>query len=203
MKHGHKHQPSYPSTQSTGVTKKLINVSTKTGDKGESGLISGERVTKHQPVFMAIGEVDELNSWLGLIVAQFGAEFAAHKDFLLGVQDTLFYLGAELARSKKTKLTLPMVTELEQQSNELQKLLADDWHTKFLLPGGTVLGGYLDIARTVCRRTERSVVALAQQEDIRPVVFQYLNRLSDYLYILRCFINHALEYQEKKFEVEG
>lgn len=182
--------------------KKLIKISTKTGDMGESGLISGDRVPKDQPIFAAIGDVDELNSWLGLVGAKFGTEFADHKDFLLQVQDTLFYLGAELARSQKTKLDSSMVTELEKKSDELQMLLADDWHTKFLLPGGTELGGYLDISRTVCRRAERSVVALAQQEEIRPVVFQYLNRLSDYLYLLRCFINHALEYQEKPFEAK-
>lgn len=182
---------------------KLIKVSTKTGDKGESGLISGERLGKQHLRFQAIGDVDELNSWLGLIVAKFASEFAIHKEFLLEVQDTLFYLGAELAKSPKVKLQTDQVDELESRSNHLQVELAEGWHNQFLLPGGTELGGHLDIARTVCRRAERSVVALTQKEEIRPVVFQYLNRLSDYLYILRCFINHALEYQEKKFEVEG
>ncbi len=179
--------------------KQLIKVSTKTGDAGESGLIDGERVPKNHPLFDAIGDVDELNSWLGLVVAKLSNEFSAHKTYLLAVQDVLFYLGAELARSKNTKLAPAMVRELEKRSDELQQQLADDWHTKFLLPGGTELGGYLDIARTVCRRAERSVVALSQQENVRPVVFQYLNRFSDYLYILRCFVNHSLEYQEKQF----
>ena len=77
--------------------------------------------------------------------------------------------------------------------------MADDWHHKFLLPGGTVIGANLDIARTVCRRAERAVVSLDGEQQVRPVVLRYLNRLSDYLYILRCFINHALEYQEKQF----
>ena len=183
--------------------KKLIKVSTKTGDAGESGLISGERLGKQHLRFQAIGDVDELNSWLGLIVAKFASEFAAHKEFLQEVQDTLFYLGAELAKSPRVKLQADQVDELELRSDQLQTQLADGWHNQFLLPGGTELGGFLDITRTVCRRAERSVVTLAQEEKIRPVVFQYLNRLSDYLYILRCFVNHALEYQEKKFEVEG
>ncbi len=181
--------------------KKLIKVSTKTGDSGESGLIDGERVPKNHPLFAAIGDVDELNSWLGLIVAKLSNEFSAHREYLLKVQDTLFYLGAELARSKNATLQPAMVRELEKRSDDLQQQLAEDWHSKFLLPGGTELGGYLDIARTVCRRAERSVVALSQQEQVRPVVFQYLNRFSDYLYILRCFVNHSLEYQEKQFVI--
>lgn len=179
--------------------KKLINVSTKTGDTGESGLIDGARIPKNHSLFAAIGDVDELNSWMGLVVAKLSNEFSDHKKYLLLVQDELFYLGAELARSKTTKLQPEMVSELEKRSDALQQLLADDWHAKFLLPGGTELGGYLDITRTVCRRAERSVVALAQQENIRPVIFQYLNRLSDYLYVLRCFINHSLEYKEVQF----
>lgn len=187
--------------------KKLIKVSTKTGDKGQSGLISGERLSKNSPLFVAIGDVDELNSWLGLIAAKFGTEFASHRDFLYQIQDTLFYLGAELAKSPKTKLTKTQVDELEMRSDELQLELAEDWHSMFLLPGGTELGGYLDVARTVCRRAERAVVALAQDQSsqdiaVRPVVFQFLNRLSDYLYMLRCFVNHAMEYQEKPFLVK-
>jgi len=196
MSEGKKHR------SSPILPKKLIKVSTKTGDAGQSGLISGERLGKQHLRFQAIGDVDELNSWLGLIVAKFASEFAIHKEFLLEVQDTLFYLGAELAKSPKVKLQAVQVDELEVRSDQLQAELAEGWHNQFLLPGGTELGGYLDIARTVCRRAERSVVALAQEEEIRPVVFQYLNRLSDYLYILRCFVNHALEYQEKRFEVE-
>ena len=179
--------------------KSVIKISTKTGDAGKSGLTDGKRELTSHPQFAAIGDVDELNSWLGLVVAKLGHEFAVHRGYLLAVQDTLFYLGAELARSKNTKLESTMVLELEKRSDELQEQLAEDWHSKFLLPGGTELGGYLDIARTVCRRAERSVVALSEQEHVRPVVFQYLNRFSDYLYVLRCFVNHSLEYQEKQF----
>lgn len=187
--------------------KKLIKVSTKTGDKGQSSLISGERLDKDSLQFGAIGDIDELNSWLGLIAAKFGNEFEVHRDFIYQIQDTLFYLGAELARSPKTKLTNEQVEELEQRSDQLQLELAEGWHHKFLLPGGTELGSYFDIARTVCRRAERSVVRLANNIDqdknqIRPVVFQYLNRLSDFLYIMRCFVNHALEYKERQFLVK-
>jgi len=179
--------------------KKLIKVSTKTGDLGESGLITGERFSKSDTLFEAMGNIDELNSWLGLIATKLGVEFHSYQQFLYNIQDTLFYLGSELAGSKKTKLQKQMVSELEKYSDDLQIKMADGWHSKFLLPGGTELGGYLDIARTVCRRAERSVVAVAKKRSIRPVVLQYLNRLSDYLYILRCYLNHALQYREKKF----
>lgn len=178
----------------------MIAVSTKTGDQGKTSLADGRRLAKTDVVFAAIGDLDELNSWLGLLAVKFGSEFQKYRDQLYLIQDTLFYLGAELAASPTTKLDAKMLAKLEKQSDQLQKLMAKDWHTKFLLPGGTELGAYLDIARTVCRRAERSVVALADKIEIRPIVLQYLNRLSDYLYILRCFINHALEYQEKKFE---
>lgn len=179
--------------------RQLVKVSTKTGDKGDSSVISGERFPKNHPVFEAVGTLDELNSWLGLVTAQLATEFGEHKQFLLSVQDTLFYLGAELAQSPKTKLKQSAVNHLEKASDTLQQLMAEDWHHKFLLPGGTVIGANIDIARTVCRRAERAVVSLDGAQQVRPVVLRYLNRLSDYLYILRCFINHALEYQEKQF----
>ncbi len=180
----------------------MIAVSTKTGDKGETSLASGQRLTKTNIIFAAVGDLDELNSWLGLLAVKFGSEFKQYRDQLYVIQDTLFYLGAELAASPTTKLDEKMLAKLEKQSDQLQKLMAQDWHTKFLLPGGTELGAYLDIARTVCRRAERSVVTLSVKSPVRPVVLQYLNRLSDYLYILRCFVNHALEYQEKMFNTD-
>ncbi len=177
----------------------MIAISTKTGDQGQTGLADGRRLAKTEVVFSAIGDLDELNSWLGLLAVKFGSEFVKYRDQLYVIQDTLFYLGAELASSPTTKLDDKMLTKLEKQSDQLQTLMAQDWHTKFLLPGGTELGAYLDIARTVCRRAERSVVLLSVQTQVRPIVLQYLNRLSDYLYVLRCFVNHALEYQEKVF----
>ena len=178
----------------------MIKVSTKQGDKGETGLADGSRKSKTDIVFAAIGDVDELNSWLGFIVVKFGTEFSKYKKTLLKIQDTLFYVGAELAKAKNTKLEGRLVKQLEKESDNLQNLLAKDWHTKFLLPGGTELGAYLDITRTVCRRAERSLVQLSQKDTVRPVVLQYFNRLSDYLYVLRCHINHTLEYQEKQFQ---
>lgn len=178
---------------------KVLSVSTKTGDKGSSSLANGVRMPKDHPVFEAIGTLDELNSWLGLITAELADEFSQYKELLLSVQDTLFYLGAELAQSPTTTLEARSVRQLERAADKLQLTMADGWHHRFLLPGGTTMGAYLDIARTVCRRAERAVVGLQQELPVRPVVLRYLNRLSDYLYVLRCFINHALQYEEKQF----
>jgi len=181
--------------------KKFVSVSTKTGDQGETALADGQRVSKDHPLFYVIGTLDELNSWLGLVVVKLDLNFPQQKDFLLKVQNNLFFIGAEAALSPTTKFDDSALSELEKISENLQLEMASDWHQQFLLPGGTETGAILDIARTVCRRAERVAVKASNEGNpIRPVIFQYLNRLSDYLYVLRCFVNHSLEYQEKKFK---
>ena len=178
----------------------MRSISTKTGDKGESGLANGERLSKSEPIFEILGTQDELNSWIGLSLAKLSDHFADQKKFLLEVQTTLFYIGAELARSPKTKLTLTHLTKLEERSENLQKLMGDGWTTKFLYPGGNEAAAVIDITRTVSRRLERLVVKYTEAEKISPNIFKYLNRLSDYLFVLRCYVNHQENYQEKKFE---
>lgn len=189
-------------------SKKLQSVSTKTGDAGQTSLANGERIDKDQPIVEVIGAVDELNSWLGLIAAKFGQQFGDYRQDLYLIQDDLFYLGAELALSPRAKLSARSLRRLEKKANDLQLNMAEDWHQKFLLPGGTELGGYLDLARSVCRRAERRWVTYSKQTDQdnpspSPLVLQYLNRLSDYLYLLRCAINHAVEYREQQFEAKS
>lgn len=183
----------------------LQSISTKTGDTGESSLANGERVPKTSLVFELIGTVDELNSWLGLVVVQLRAtsesQLQAESQFLLSVQDTLFYLGAEIARSPKAKLTVDKLKLLEQRAEALQISMAEEWHTQFLLPGGTELGAQLDIARTVCRRCERTGFRYGQEVELSPLILNYLNRLSDYLYLLRCHANHLLHHREHFFAV--
>lgn len=177
----------------------MQSISTKTGDKGESGLANGERIAKSSQVFEVVGELDELNSWLGLVVVQMEESFHEQREFLLKVQDTLFYIGAEVTRSPKAKLQETQLQELETISEALQNSMNDSWHTKFLLPGGTELGAWLDIARTVCRRVERHLWKLNEEQEVSAIILKYLNRLSDYLYLIRCFVNQAVEYEEKKF----
>ncbi len=181
--------------------KSKIQITTKTGDSGMSGLANGQRVSKASSFFTVIGNLDELNSWLGLLVAQIGHEFPELREQLLSVQDTLFYVGAQVALSPKAKLTEEKIEQLEDWQASMEAELEPNWHTKFVLPGGTILGAYADLARTVCRRTETSLVAHAQNHPVPPALFGYLNRLSDYLYLLRCYLNQQLHYKEKLFEV--
>jgi len=181
------------------MPKSSISITTKTGDYGESGLANGQRLGKDSLTFEVIGTLDELNSWLGLVVAKLGESFQTHTQNLYTIQETLFYIGAEVARSPKAKLKAAAVTELEEWAKDLQTELEDNWHTKFVLPGGTELGGFLDVTRTVCRRCERVVVSLHAQEPLSEYILQYLNRLSDYVYLLRCFVNQQEQYQEKLF----
>jgi len=179
----------------------ISSISTKTGDAGESGLITGERVPKDTAIFAAIGTVDELNSWLGLVITQFGEQFAAQKKELVQIQEQLFYLGAELAGSKTAVISKPALQMLEKQSHDLQVALSDNWHTKFVFPGGSQLGAHCDVARAVCRRTERVLVALNREQQQSKLVLQYINRLSDYLYLLRCFVNEQVSFAEQQFVV--
>lgn len=179
--------------------KVLITISTKTGDGGETGLANGERLSKGHAVFAVIGELDELNSWLGVIAAHLDDRFAHHREFVYQVQDTLFYIGAELARSPKAKLKASSLRELEGEATALQESMAEGWHTQFLLPGGTQLGGFLDVARSVCRRAERALVAYGTSHEVAPLLLQYVNRLSDYIYLLRCSVNLAGAYTERRF----
>lgn len=180
-------------------SKQKIVITTKTGDTGESGLANGQRVAKSSSFFTVIGDLDELNSFLGLIAAMCEADFPSERNKLLKIQDTLFYIGAEVAQSPKAKLSSAKVNQLEKWQNGLEASLEYNWHTKFVLPGGTPLGAYTDVARTVCRRAERSIWAHNEHHALRPALQKYLNRLSDYLYILRCYFNQQLQYSENYF----
>lgn len=203
----------------------MHSISTKTGDKGESGLANGVRLPKSELVFEVLGSLDELNSWLGVLAAEFATALetsnapetsktqkvqtralknyqkllTTQRSFVLELQDTLFYIGAELAGSPKARLQASALTQLEKRATKLQTSLEDDWTTKFLLPGGSRLAAQTDVARAVCRRVERVVVQYSTQQEVAPLVLQYLNRLSDYLYILRCALNSYSDVQEKQF----
>ena len=176
-----------------------INITTKTGDTGESALANGQRHPKDSSYFTVVGTLDELNSWLGLVAATLPKTSTRLRKQLFSIQETLFYIGAEIAASPKAKLPSKKVQELERWQDQFTKALEPNWHTKFILPGGTVLGGQLDIARTVCRRAERVLVSHTRVNPVSPVLIQYLNRLSDYLYLVRCYVNQQLSYQEIEF----
>lgn len=163
-----------------------MKIYTKTGDKGETGLIGGTRVSKADLRIDAYGTVDELNSWIGLIRA--GEVDERQRIVLAQVQERLFVIGSHLAADpEKSRMQLP-----ELNTTDVQLLEAEIDHMNlalpelrsFVLPGGNQQAAYGHLARTVCRRAERLVVALHQHSPIEMVLMEYLNRLSDYLFTL-------------------
>lgn len=176
---------------------KLNKIYTRTGDDGTTGLVDGSRRSKHDARMEAIGSVDEANSALGLAVV---ALDGAHRAALLRVQNDLFDLGADLATPGEDFATGPMslrivatqVDWLESAIDAANEHLAP--LTSFILPGGSEASARLHIARAAVRRAERACVALAMQEPVNPAALAYINRLSDYLFVLtRALNNHGAD----------
>ena len=168
-----------------------MKIYTKTGDTGETSLFDNTRVRKSDPRVDAYGEVDEVNACLGAArAAGVDADIAS---LLESVQKDLFALGARLAdpsariagRVAKAAVTDAEVTRLEEAIDRLETALPP--LRRFILPGGSPAGAALHLARTVCRRAERRVVAL---EHVEPAVIVYLNRLSDLLFVMARAVNH-------------
>jgi cob(I)alamin adenosyltransferase len=159
---------------------RLTRIATRTGDGGATGLADGRRVPKDHPRIHALGEVDELNSFIGLLRAE---RLPSDIDALLAdVQQRLFDLGGELALPARAVLPDTAVPQLDawlQSYNDHLPPLAE-----FILPGGTRPAALTHVCRAVCRRAERALVALHQTEPLRDAPRQYLNRLSDLLFVL-------------------
>ncbi|WP_431291741.1 cob(I)yrinic acid a,c-diamide adenosyltransferase [Pedobacter sp. P26] len=163
-----------------------MKIYTKTGDKGQTSLIGGTRVPKYHSRIETYGTVDELNSYIGLIMCQ---DIEQHDQHLLKeIQDRLFTIGASLAANpEKSKMKIPDLHEtdinlLESEMDLMNETLPALKH--FVLPGGNTVVAYCHIARCVCRRAERLTVALAENSFVDEHVTVYLNRLSDYLFVL-------------------
>jgi len=163
-----------------------MKVYTKKGDKGTTQLIGGTRVPKNTLRIEAYGTVDELNSYIGLIRDQkIDSEYISQ---LLEIQDRLFTLGALLARDpEKQKMKLPElvetdITNLENWIDAMEEKLEP--MTNFVLPGGHTTVSYTHIARCVCRRCERIITELNENSEVSEVIMAYVNRLSDYLFVL-------------------
>jgi len=156
---------------------------TKTGDQGETGLFGGGRVSKDHPRVAAYGEVDELNAAVGFAASLEPQAFDAA--FLETIQRDLFTIGAELASpdpAKAPHIGEPQIGMLEHMIDGHEAKLPP--LKNFILPGGTPKAAAFHLARTVCRRAERAVVALSHHADVSPAILQYLNRLSDLLFVL-------------------
>jgi cob(I)alamin adenosyltransferase len=170
-----------------------VKIYTKTGDGGETGLFGGPRVSKSDGRVSAYGEVDELNAALGWVRA--GVEDPEIEAHLARIQEELFSVGAELAtpHGVKARSAVPPVdprwiSSLEQAIDAWQGELPPLTH--FVLPGGARTGAALHLARCICRRAERGVVALAAEAEVTPAVLAYLNRLSDFLFVAARIANH-------------
>ena len=169
-----------------------MKIYTKTGDAGETGLFGGERVAKDALRIEAYGAVDELNAFLGLAVRHCTSPDIQSR--LQRVQGELFQVGADLATPLDAKTSY--IARLDEQSARRLESEIDEWMeilpplTSFVLPGGSQPGAALHIARTICRRAERRAVSLARAEHINENVVSYLNRLSDWLFVLARLVNH-------------
>lgn len=185
-----------------------MKIYTKTGDKGTTSLFGGTRVPKHHIRIDSYGSVDELNSWLGLIADQ---EISKNiKEELHAIQKKLFTVGAILAtdpekailkngqeRLNIQKINVLDVKFLEQAMDKMDESLPEMTH--FILPGGHTTVSYCHIARTVCRRAERKTTILYENEPFEETVLTYLNRLSDYLFVLARKLSIELKVEEIKW----
>lgn len=175
-----------------------MKIYTKTGDKGETSLIGGVRVPKYHLRIETYGTVDELNAYIGLIRDQTIKE--EYKTILQEIQDRLFTIGSLLASDpEKSKMKIPdlyeedtrlLETEIDRMNGQLPEL------KNFILPGGHTFVSYCHLARVVCRRAERLAVQLAETSFVNEIVIVYLNRLSDYLFVLGRSIAHDFGVQE-------
>jgi cob(I)alamin adenosyltransferase len=179
-----------------------MKIYTKTGDKGETGLYGGKRVSKSDKRIEAYGTIDELNAFIGLLLDSIDEPDI--KITLNEVQDRLFTIGSSLASDPEKINTLLkpdlnandillLETKIDEYSNNLPPL------KHFILPSGNVLISTCHVARTICRRAERNVIALHKVQKVDELIIQYLNRLSDYLFILSRQIAKILSVEEKKW----
>ncbi len=185
-----------------------MKVYTKTGDKGTTALFGGTRVPKHHIRIESYGTVDELNSYIGLLRDQ---DINTHyKNVLIEIQDRLFTVGAILAtdpekailKNGKSRLNIPKISEedittLEQEMDTMDAALPQMTH--FVLPGGHQTVSFCHIARCVCRRAERLASALNDLQPFQSETLMYLNRLSDYLFVLARKLTYDLQAEEVKW----
>ncbi|QEK95571.1 cob(I)yrinic acid a,c-diamide adenosyltransferase [Achromobacter insolitus] len=170
------------------MANRLSVIATRTGDDGTTGLGDGSRTPKDAPRIAAMGDVDELNSVIGVLLTEdLPADISTD---LLAIQHDLFDMGAELCIPGHTALTDEHIARLDARLVHYNETLAP--LREFILPGGSRGSAQAHVARTVCRRAERAVVALARVDPVNPPVRLYLNRLSDLMFVLaRCINQHA------------
>ena len=186
---------------------KITKVYTRTGDKGTTALVGGARINKTDVRLEAYGTVDELNSQIGLLIAMTEKQATENesvgtmRDGLIRIQNDLFIVGTHLATDQSQTPLYPSAilpegeTEfIEQSIDSMNEQLPEK--QGFVLPGGSVAAAQAHVCRTVCRRAERRIAALAETATVGPEIMQYINRLSDYLFILAKIINFNMGHSE-------
>ncbi|MBN2863766.1 MAG: cob(I)yrinic acid a,c-diamide adenosyltransferase [Bacteroidales bacterium] len=175
-----------------------MKIYTRTGDYGKTSLSGGKRVTKNNVRIEACGTIDELVSWIGLLKAH--KQISKHKEFLFYIQKQLMTFIALLA-SENYKESLKKLHPDPRSSEKIEKKI-DKIQTvlpplkEFIIPGGNILVSYCHIARCVCRRAERRVCQMNETEEIPVIIFKFLNRLSDYLFVLSRLVSLELDNEE-------
>lgn len=179
----------------------MFKIYTKKGDKGQTSLFGGKRLSKHHLRIETYGTVDELNAYVGLV--RDNVEDESLREELKSIQDTLFTLGGILASAPGKKpdhlnVEVDDITLLEQGIDKMEEGLPA--LKNFILPGGHTIVSYCHLARVVCRRAERRAVGLSQEEEVDEIVIKYLNRLSDYLFVLARKIGQDLGVDEVEWK---
>jgi|TARA_B100001245_G_C22783483_1_gene378229 cob(I)alamin adenosyltransferase len=167
------------------MAKRITKVTTKRGDDGSTGMADGTRVLKSNLLVKAIGELDELNSWMGLLCSL--DELNEHKEYLQSIQNRLFDIGGILTTKSEVPLEKQYLLTLEKEMDNLNRKLPD--LDNFILPGGSKESSFIHIARTVCRRAERSLIEANRSEKMEQSCLIYINRLSDFLFVLARKVN--------------
>jgi len=167
------------------MTDRSARIYTRTGDTGTTGLMGSGRVAKDSPRLQALGDLDEVSSQLGVVRAL--SDDAQLDAVLQAIQNLLFELGRELAQPTMPRLAGAHTTQLEQLIDRLQEALPP--LGRFILPGGTPAAAHCHLARSVCRRAERTLVRLARSEPVNAASLQFVNRLSDLLFVVARALN--------------
>jgi len=179
-----------------------MKIYTKTGDEGQTSLFGGKRVSKADIRIDSYGTVDELNAYIGLVSDQ---EVNKNRvDFLTDIQNKLFIIGSMLAAEPgNTKIKIPVLSDTDTEVLE-KEIDTMEGHLQplrfFVLPGGHTSVSFCHVARTVCRRAERLAIVLDQQDRIEPMIIRYLNRLSDYLFVLSRTMANELGVEERPWK---
>jgi cob(I)alamin adenosyltransferase len=161
-----------------------MKIYTKTGDQGETSLVGGTRISKGHEKIEAYGSVDELNCWIGVLLDQEAVK--PSRELLISIQENLFTIGSNLALEADSTIDLPKIDDSDISILEKQM---DDWNEtlpemrNFVLPGGHPAVSYCHMCRVVCRRAERQVIRLNDNEEVDGLIIRYLNRLSDLFFV--------------------